>query len=83
MLCSMSQQTGSTALHYAAGNGHSEIVKVLLGAGATDSPDKVYIMPRFITRQKIHCNFGNWEQATIAEEIFSSTSDSVSYTMSH
>ena len=35
------QQTGSKALHYAAGNSHSEIVKLLLRAGATESPIEV------------------------------------------
>ena len=34
-------QLGPTALHYAAGNGHSEVVKLLLRAGATDTPDQV------------------------------------------
>ena len=34
-------QLGPTALHFAAENGHSEIVKLLLGAGATDTPDQV------------------------------------------
>ena len=32
-------QIKATALHYAAENGHPEIVKLLLGAGATDNPD--------------------------------------------
>ena len=34
-------QLGPTALHFAAENGHSEIVKLLLRAGATDTPDQV------------------------------------------
>ena len=34
-------QLGPTALHFAAGNGHSEVVKLLLRAGATDTPDQV------------------------------------------
>ena len=34
-------QNGYTSLHYAAENGHSEIVQLLLIAGATDSPDQV------------------------------------------
>ena len=34
-------QNGYTSLHFAAGNGHSEIVQLLLTAGATDSPDQV------------------------------------------
>lgn len=35
-------QKGYTALHAAATFGHSEIVKLLLTAGAADVPDKVY-----------------------------------------
>ena len=35
-------QIGVTALHFAADNGHSEIVEQLLEAGATDNPDQVY-----------------------------------------
>ena len=34
-------QNGYTSLHYAAEDGHSEIVQLLLIAGATDSPDQV------------------------------------------
>ena len=34
-------QNGYTSLHCAAGNGHSEIVQLLLTAGATDSLDQV------------------------------------------
>ncbi|CAI8049705.1 hypothetical protein GBAR_LOCUS27354 [Geodia barretti] len=33
-------QLGPTALHFAAGNGHSEVVKLLLRAGATDTPNQ-------------------------------------------
>lgn len=32
---------GSTALHFAAKNGHHGVVKKLLTAGAIDIPDKV------------------------------------------
>ena len=34
-------QLGPTALHFAAEDGHSEVVKLLLRAGATDTPDQV------------------------------------------
>ena len=34
-------QNGYTSLHCAARNGHSEIVQLLITAGATDSPDQV------------------------------------------
>ena len=34
-------QDGDTSLHYAAENGHSEIVQLLLIAGATDFPNQV------------------------------------------
>ena len=36
-----STQEGSTALLYAGWKGHSEVVKLLLGAGARDIPNKV------------------------------------------
>ena len=34
-------QNGTTALHFAAENGHSAIVRLLLGAGATDTSNQV------------------------------------------
>ena len=37
----LQSQEGSTALHYAAMNGNSEMVKLLLRAGAVCVPDKV------------------------------------------
>ena len=37
----ISTQSGGTALLYAGWDGHSEVVKLLLGAGARDFPDKV------------------------------------------
>ena len=36
-------QNGYTSLHYAAEDGHSEIVLLLLIAGATDIPDQVLL----------------------------------------
>ena len=35
-------QTGSTALHFAVGNGHFKTVEFLLIVGAMDHPNKVY-----------------------------------------
>ena len=37
----ISTQSGGTALLYAGQEGHSGVVKLLLGAGATDIPNKV------------------------------------------
>ena len=37
----ISTQSGGTALFYAGWNGHPEVVKLLLGAGARDIPNKV------------------------------------------
>ena len=37
----ISTQSGGTALFYAGWKGHSEVVKLLLGAGARDIPNKV------------------------------------------
>ncbi|CAI8025854.1 Ankyrin repeat domain-containing protein 29 [Geodia barretti] len=34
------EKLGPTALHFAAEDGHSEVVKLLLRAGATDTPDQ-------------------------------------------
>ena len=41
MTCSYITQTGCTALYYAAVNGHLEIVKLLLQAGAEAIPNNV------------------------------------------
>ena len=37
----ISTQAGTAALLFAGWKGHSEVVKLLLGAGARDIPDKV------------------------------------------
>ena len=37
----ISTQEGTTALLYAGWSGHSEVVKLLLGAGARDIPNEV------------------------------------------
>ena len=41
MSCSCITQTGCTALYYAAANGHLEIVKLLMQAGAKVLPNNV------------------------------------------
>ena len=47
-------QTGSTALHFAAGNGHLKTVEFLQSVGATDHPNKVqwnlFIRDTFVQR---------------------------------
>ncbi|CAI8048543.1 hypothetical protein GBAR_LOCUS26763, partial [Geodia barretti] len=40
MVSIISSQSGGTALFYAGWEGHSEVVKLLLGAGARDIPNK-------------------------------------------
>ena len=49
-------QSGGTALLYAGWQGHSEVVKLLLGAGARDIPDKVDHRVTMMCRKSVLVN---------------------------
>ena len=49
-------QEGSTALLYAGWKGHSEVVKLLLGAGARDIPNKVDHRVTMMCRKSVLVN---------------------------
>ena len=52
----MSTQEGSTALLIAGWEGHSEVAKLLLGAGARDIPNKVYHRVTMMCRKSVLVN---------------------------
>ena len=51
---SLSTQNGSTALLVSSGKGHSEVVKLLLQAGARDLPHKVLLPEIDIILMTLH-----------------------------
>ena len=53
MVSIISSQSGGTALFYAGWEGHSEVVKLLLGAGARDIPNKVNHWLTMICRKSV------------------------------
>ena len=52
----ISTQSGGTALFYAGWKGRSEVVKLLLGAGAIDIPDKVDHRVAMMCRKSVLVN---------------------------
>ena len=52
----ISTQSGGTALLFAGWKGHSEVVKLLLGAGARDIPHKVDHRVTMMCRKSILVN---------------------------
>jgi len=52
----IANRSGATALHFAADKGFTEIVEVLLAAGAKEQPDKKQLLPHQIAQAKGHAH---------------------------
>ena len=63
-------QNGGTALLGAGWQGHSEVVKLLLGAGARDIPDKVDHRAAMMCRKSVLVNHRVYVDTSVCQTYF-------------